>query len=70
MFLWDFICMLLIILHVKKIRSNISYVPLGFHMYAVYLQQWIFVCMNTETSEQRKNSRGIIFNIGVCLFDY
>jgi len=38
----------------NEIPSNINYVPLGFHMYAVYLQQWIFVCMNTEAIGQRK----------------
>jgi hypothetical protein len=28
----------------------------GFHMYAVYLQQCIFVCMNTKAIEQRKTT--------------
>jgi hypothetical protein len=38
----------------KEMPSNIIYIPLGFHMYAVYLQQWISVCMNTKAIEQRK----------------
>jgi len=38
----------------NEIPSNKTYVPLGFRMYALYLKQWIFVCMNTETVEQRK----------------
>ena len=35
----------------NEMPSNITFVPLGFHMYAVCMQRWIFVSMNTKAIE-------------------